>query len=467
MAQSRPTSAIYTNRSGNQNTHAGHGCQNANNASGTFISIEQGPHSTFSIILCRHSYRIDSNHADRHGHTENRGPSTPTESMRIAIPRMRCSQISLIRSIQVFDTPNGTYEQTSLLDPRVDPQRGPSLDLWKQTLASLFTWLPNLNKQDAQGLTVLHHAVKSRSYFALNVLLDLIENHPHALRLAFNVTVDLAALLNTPDYAGQTAAHHAVVLGDWHSFKLLAEKMSDLNKLADKQDQTILHLAAQWGRADIAKYVLDKGTNIDQQDRGRHTALHHAAMNGHHEVVRVLLGAGARRDVKEDCLEWTALHYAVIRKRLETVQVLARRSYNETDDELGLDVKDHQGRTALHLACHLEGGATELRIAGDMVSVLIAAKATLNVTDAVGCTPLMYAAARTNLAAVRCLVDKGADVDMRDGKRKRAKDYALDQAPRGKERDAVVKILSQHHGGEWPDGGGPGGGLCIAGQQEG
>jgi ankyrin repeat protein len=75
-----------------------------------------------------------------------------------------------------------------------------------------------------------------------------------------------------------------------------------------------LALAAQLGHPAIVGLLLDAGVDPDRfNPRGNHahgTALHHAALGGHHEVVRLLVERGARCDIRDTIYNATPLGWA-------------------------------------------------------------------------------------------------------------------------------------------------------------
>ncbi|VDO02785.1 unnamed protein product [Rodentolepis nana] len=56
---------------------------------------------------------------------------------------------------------------------------------------------------------------------------------------------------------------------------------------------TPLHLAAKWGKAEMAQLLIDKGAQLDARTRDGLTPMHTAARSGHTNVVQILLNAGA------------------------------------------------------------------------------------------------------------------------------------------------------------------------------
>lgn len=75
-----------------------------------------------------------------------------------------------------------------------------------------------------------------------------------------------------------------------------------------------LALAAQLGHAGVVALLLDAGEDPDRYNPdGMHahaTPLHHAALNGHDAVVRLLVGRGARLDLKDTAYQSTPAGWA-------------------------------------------------------------------------------------------------------------------------------------------------------------
>ena len=93
--------------------------------------------------------------------------------------------------------------------------------------------------------------------------------------------------------SGQTLVARACASGKLEMAKLrLEERPDDLNE-GDHAMNTPLHFASIDGHADIVKLLLDAGCVVDPINMARDTPLHDAIDNGHVDVVRLLLDAGA------------------------------------------------------------------------------------------------------------------------------------------------------------------------------
>ena len=81
---------------------------------------------------------------------------------------------------------------------------------------------------------------------------------------------------------------------EMEELRRLMERECDVNVNLKKDDdiwkRTALHLAADSGKLEVVKYLLEKGgAEVNVQNNGGWTALHLAARNGHLEAVKYLL----------------------------------------------------------------------------------------------------------------------------------------------------------------------------------
>lgn len=96
-----------------------------------------------------------------------------------------------------------------------------------------------------------------------------------------------------PDKAGiDKQLREAAGRGDFAQVKSLLDKGADVNA-QDKYGETALMLAAYYGRMDVLKLALHKGADIRTKERGGGTALMMASSKGYVEVVKLLLESGS------------------------------------------------------------------------------------------------------------------------------------------------------------------------------
>ena len=115
----------------------------------------------------------------------------------------------------------------------------------------------------------------------------------------------------------------------------------------DKMERTGLHHAAINGHLDVVELLLEWDADIDAIDEEFSSPLHLAAMIGEADVVQYLLEAGADIDAINN-RGWSPLFEAVIQDELGVVKILA---------EVGADVNivmNDDGRTPLHAAVQVK-----------------------------------------------------------------------------------------------------------------
>ena len=108
---------------------------------------------------------------------------------------------------------------------------------------------------------------------------------------------------------------------------------------------TPLHLAASTQRQVLLKVLLAAGSDPNATSRSNSTPLHFAASVGRADGVEALLEAGADPHVRLLNIESTAIHCAAEAKReqVEIIELLLAKGAT-------LNVQDKLGRTPLHLA---------------------------------------------------------------------------------------------------------------------
>jgi ankyrin repeat protein len=92
----------------------------------------------------------------------------------------------------------------------------------------------------------------------------------------------------------------------------------------DKNDVNTLHLAAGWGRGTTALALADTYPELDITDKNGRRTVHHAAMNGHTNLMETLLAGNnpASPEQRTTGHNETVLHLAVTTKKSDTVDYL-------------------------------------------------------------------------------------------------------------------------------------------------
>ncbi len=185
---------------------------------------------------------------------------------------------------------------------------------------------------------------------------------------------------------------------------------ADVN-LLDHSKQTALHCAAGYGHEGVVDLLLERSADVTKKNEEEQTPLHCASGNGNLSIVVKLLVAdiSKKSTVAKDIYEQTALHLAAKRGYEEVVETLI--SQMEWHD---VTLRDGNNRMALHLAA---GFGSE-----EVVEMLLEYAAGYNLVNAVdsrGWTALHFAASGKQdrgkySGVIQCLLNKGADVNIRD-----------------------------------------------------
>ncbi|XP_030394414.1 ankyrin-1 isoform X6 [Gopherus evgoodei] len=167
--------------------------------------------------------------------------------------------------------------------------------------------------------------------------------------------------------------------------------------LAGLHDQgfTPLHVAAKYGKVDVARVLLEHDAHPNAAGKNGLTPLHVAVHHNNLEIVRLLLPKGS----SPHCSAWngyTPLHIAAKQNQLEVARSLLQYGASANAESM-------QGVMPLHLAAQ-EGHA-------DMAGLLISKQANGNLGNKSGLTPLHLVAQEGHVPVADVLIRHGVTVD--------------------------------------------------------
>ena len=146
------------------------------------------------------------------------------------------------------------------------------------------------------------------------------------------------------------------------------------------------------------KCLIAKGADPSLQDNRGWNSLHFASHCGDPNVIELLLNH--MPDIETRAAEGvTSLMIAAGNCKLQAVKALIKKGADPS-------LENNNGWNSLH--CALRGGDC------DVIELILNHMTDIASRTAMGCTPLMIAAANGKLPAVKCLVGKGASPSLED-----------------------------------------------------
>uniref|UniRef100_A0A3Q3LG49 Caskin-1-like n=1 Tax=Mastacembelus armatus TaxID=205130 RepID=A0A3Q3LG49_9TELE len=217
----------------------------------------------------------------------------------------------------------------------------------------------NVNIQDADGLSPLHHAALSGNKELISLLLEAqaavdIKDHKGMRPLHYaawqgktepmKMLLKAGSSVNGQSDEGQIPLHLSAQHGHYDGSEMLLQHQSN-PCISDSAGKTPLDLACEFGRVRVVQLLLSSNMcaamlEPKPSDPNGVSPLHLAAKNGHIEVIRLLIQAGI--DINRQSESGTALHQAALCGKTEVVRLLL-------DSGISAGVRNTLSQTALDI----------------------------------------------------------------------------------------------------------------------
>ena len=314
----------------------------------------------------------------------------------------------------------------------------------------------DINAVDHEGNTALHVAVQNGCIDAVHLLLnsgasDGVLNSAHdpplhiAVRSA-NLALVLAFLEHPVNILVRGIRNCTVlhiiaeldnvemlkaVYGSLLFEKYLSESRNFFVRVVDNDSRTPLHVAARKGSYRVLELMISKGLELGSVfhalDKENCTFVQHAVESGNIIVVEILLRHGAPLTLAKGNM-LPPLHLACRQDRYDMVQLMVEQRGPEI-----LQIRDGQGRTALHHSC--------TGVCGEgLVSYLFEQGAELDAQDNNGNTALHTAIISGNVSAAEELLKRGSNPSIQDSNGQNCLHHAVLH-----NRQEILSFLLEHN----------------------
>ena len=209
---------------------------------------------------------------------------------------------------------------------------------------------------------------------------------------AFTFLIDKGADVNLQDHRGYTALHHAVESKNFDAVSCLVHNGADVNLFTSMYKHTPLMLACQSHIHDMdaINFLLNKGANVNLQDRNGQSALHFASSDICYWLIQNL--ADVNMCDNHNC---TPLMLASRNSDFKKVAMLIENGAK-------VDLQDMDGNTALHHVVLNSYHSHEYT--PEICCALLTAKAFIHSCNSLGWTPLLLASENCIKSAVEILI---------------------------------------------------------------
>jgi ankyrin repeat protein/WD40 repeat protein len=251
----------------------------------------------------------------------------------------------------------------------------------KDIISLLLDYGANIDFQDDLGTTPLHLAA--------------VEGY----RECVEILLESGANINIINKEGANLLHCVVQSGYIDCVEFLLPRCPEQINSKTEKGISPLHLAVDKRYINIIEILLSHGADIDAQNNEGFTPLHGAALGGLSEIAGLLLEHGANANMISTEGK-TVLHYVADSGDSDCLELLLTRCSNQ------IDSVDKDGDTALGIAvCSYNGNI-------NIVEMLLAHGAGIDIKNNAGVTPLHYVAYLGSRKIVELFLECGANIDI-------------------------------------------------------
>ena len=206
-------------------------------------------------------------------------------------------------------------------------------------------------------------------------------------------------------------------------------KQGESIESVDQKGKTALIAASQRGHTDIVKLLLDKGALVNAKTTRGSTAFYYAAQNHHIDVLRLLHSRGADVNVI-NLNEFSPLSVAISNRDKEVVRLLL---------DMGADPNMKPTDSPLLTEAIARGGL-------EIFQAMLEKDTDVDATrDGYGETTLMIAVAMQHTVAVKLLLNRGANVRLKDTANKSVLHWFLCNTYSEGENIELLALLLDHN----------------------
>jgi ankyrin repeat protein len=208
--------------------------------------------------------------------------------------------------------------------------------------------------------------------------------------------------------------------GDLAKLKSLVQNNPNLVNAKNKDDDTPLHIAADAGHLEIARFLIQSGADVNSMNSSLRNPVLMAGYQGHKDVVKLLLENGANFDYVDD-RGYTPLRWAAVRGKKDVVELYVAK---------GAKISIHEAAACGHFG---------------FIDKKLSEGADINRLNQDGRTPLHQTVYSGNVETIEYLINKGADINTKSSNNETPLDLAIER-----DRKEIAAALRSQGGKETP-----------------